>query len=174
MIIQVSGLAIMAGVLLAGHAAMAAGADNSKKFLEDAIAGDIGEIRLGTLAEQKAQSEDARQFGRTLKSDHEKARKEAEAVAISLGVKPPSKPTEEAQKNYDELLKKSGEAFDSAFASMMVEDHQKDIAKFQAQADDQADAQLAQLAQKTLPALKKHLAMAKAIETKEGGKAGSN
>jgi len=45
---------------------------------------------------------------------------------------------------------------------MMVEDHTKDITKYEKQAAS-ADAQTAALAKKTLPTLRKHLDVAKAL-----------
>lgn len=58
---------------------------------------------------------------------------------------------------------RTGAAFDKAFAMHMVADHQKDIAKYQAEADSKDPASLIALARKTVPVLKKHLAAAQAL-----------
>lgn len=70
--------------------------------------------------------------------------------------------SDEAKANLEKLKALHGAAFDKQFKAMMVEDHQKDIAKYEQQAKSQ-DAQTAALAQKTLPVLRKHLDAAKAL-----------
>ena len=58
--------------------------------------------------------------------------------------------------------------FDQAWLGMMVNDHQKDIAAFQRQAQQGADADLKNFAKKTLPVLQKHLKMVQAAQKKMG------
>jgi putative membrane protein len=49
---------------------------------------------------------------------------------------------------------------------MMVDDHQKDLAAFQAEAKNGSDADVKAFASKTSAVIKKHLDMVKAAQTK--------
>ena len=53
-----------------------------------------------------------------------------------------------------------GQAFDAAYMKDMVQDHRQDVADFQKQATEGKDPALRAFAQKYLPVLKEHLAMA--------------
>jgi putative membrane protein len=162
-------LSLLGAVSLTGTA-LAAGT-NPKEFIQDAIKGDNSEIQLGQLAQQKGGSEGVRTFGRTLASDHSKAKDEAAALAQQIGVTPPNDMMSAAKKEYDKLQKLSGAAFDQEFARYMVSDHKKDIEEFQAMAKKgggkgaSSDTQkVADLARKTLPDLRKHLQMAQLLQ----------
>jgi hypothetical protein len=66
----------IAGLLFAGAAA-AQGAAGAAKFLEEAIRGNLAEVRMGELAQQRGKSNEARDFGKQLVSDHKMALGEA-------------------------------------------------------------------------------------------------
>ena len=138
-------------------------------FLTDAIRGDLGEIKLGQLAEEKGQSEGVRDFGHTLMSDHQKAMKKAADLAKTLGVTAPTDLTPEAQKTYDQLSRLSGAEFDRQFVMHMVMDHQKDIAKYQEESKSSVNPKVADLAEDTLPTLRDHLETAQSLQKKLNG-----
>ena len=59
----------------------------SQKFISSAVQGDIAEVEVGQLAQEKSQSEVVKQFGAMLVKDHGEHKTKAEQVAIELGVK---------------------------------------------------------------------------------------
>jgi putative membrane protein len=65
-------------------------------------------------------------------------------------------------RNLEKLKALHGAEFDKQFKTMMVDDHKKDIAKYEKQASS-GDPQTAALAQKTLPTLRKHFDAANAL-----------
>ena len=132
------------------------------KFLGDAIKGDNSEMTLGTLAAKRGGSKAVRSFGRMLRTDHGKAKVDAVAAARREHVAVPSGMMPEARTEYAKLQRLSGRAFDREFARYMVDDHQKDIAKFEAQTRT-GDRTTAALARRTLPDLRKHLATAQRL-----------
>ena len=127
----------------------------------------MAETQVGQLAESKGHSEGVRNYGAMLAADHAKAQAEALSVAGSLGIEPPKGPTPEAKEEYAKLSQLSGGAFDSAFLRAMVEDHQKDIAKFKLQASSGSGA-VAKMASEQLPTLEKHLATAQSLQKQAG------
>jgi putative membrane protein len=137
---------------------------SAAKFLTTAIQGNMAEVKMGELAQKRGKSEDVRDFGETLVTDHGKGLQKSSSLAKSLGIMPPAQPTADAQKMYDAMSKLSGDEFDKQFAMHMVMDHQKDIAAYQAQARDAASPEVAAFAKETLPTLEKHLKAAQSIE----------
>ena len=71
------------------------------------------------------------------------------------------KPQHKADK--DRLAKLSGPAFDEAYASHMVKDHQKAVSLFSQEAKTGADPDTKEWAARTLATLEKHLDRARQI-----------
>jgi putative membrane protein len=153
---------ILAAGLLTGGAAVAQDKADSA-FLRKAIQGDLAEVQMGNLAQQKATNSGVRSFGDTLTKDHSDNQKKAAALAQSLNVAPPTAPNAEQKKSYDQLSKLSGQKFDQDFVRHMVVDHEKDIAAYKKEAQSK-NPQIAAFAKETLPTLEKHLQMAKDLQ----------
>ncbi len=134
----------------------------SQKFMTEVMQGNLAEIQVGKLAQQKGQTEGVRSFGSMLVSDHSAANEKAMSVAQSIGVSPPSEPSKKQKAVYDRLSKLSGESFDHEFAKAMVEDHKNDIREFEKEAKKKNDP-AADFANETLPTLRKHLEMAQSL-----------
>jgi putative membrane protein len=128
-------------------------------FITDAIQGDNAEVAIGRLAQTQGTSEKVKDFGRLLVEDHGSHKQELATLAGTAGVPVTDEPSAEGKANLKKLKALSGGEFDKQFKAMMIEDHTKDIAKYEKQTAS-SDAQTAALAQKTLPVLRKHLAAA--------------
>jgi len=160
------GLAI---VLAAGAAAAQTNQANqgkpvdkaSQKFISNAIEGDIAEIDVGKLAQEKGKSEAVKQFGAMLVKDHGEHKTKAEQVASELGVTPPTGSSFGEKATYAKLKLLSGDTFDRSFAKSMVRDHQADIKEYKKEAGKNDPA--GQLAKATLPTLQKHLQAAQQL-----------
>lgn len=137
----------------------------SQKFIKTAIEGDIAEIDVGKLAQEKGQSEGVKQYGAMLVKEHGAHKAKAEEVASQLGVTPPTGSGFGAKATYAKLKLLSGDTFDRSFAKSMVKDHQDDIKEYQKEAS-KSDA-AGQLAKETLPTLRKHLQAAQQLTTQK-------
>jgi putative membrane protein len=135
-----------------------------KKFLDEAIEGDLSEVKVGQLAQQNGESQDVKQFGQTLQQDHGQHLQQAQQMAQQMGVTPPTEPNAKQKRVYERLSKEHGARFDKAFARAMVTDHKQDIAKYEREAKSKGP--LSSFAQQTIPTLQKHLRMAEQIENK--------
>ncbi len=157
------GVAAAAFLLVtSAHAQQSRSADGaSKKFITEAIQGDLAEVQVGELAQQKGTTDAVRNFGKQLVNDHKENQAKAQQVADDLGVKPPSSPSAKQRAVYSKLKSLSGTKFDRTFARDMVKDHEEDIKKFQKQAS--ASGPTGDFAKNTLPTLRKHLDMAKSL-----------
>jgi putative membrane protein len=155
------GAAAMAVVGLAAGAAAAQPMD-SGTFIKKAVAGDTAEIQMGRMLEQKGGTPQVRRFGAMLIRDHSLSRQKAEAVARKLNVEAPEQPDPDAVQAMDALKGMSGPAFDRTAKQDAVEDHKKDIAMFEQEANDGSGPAVTH-ARMTLPTLRKHLAAAEAL-----------
>jgi putative membrane protein len=136
---------------------------HSAAFLTQAMKGDNSEIMLGRIAAKRGATAQTRQFGDTLVTDHGKGKRQVSALARRMGVARTDQVAPEAAAERVKLARLHGRAFDAEFARYMVDDHEKDIAKFEAESRRRQDGPVATLAANTLPTLRKHLAMAKHI-----------
>jgi len=134
----------------------------SKTFIKNAIEGDIAEVNVGKLAQDKDQSQAAKDFGAMLVKDHSEHKAKAEEVASQIGVKPPTGSSIGEKATYAKLKVLSGASFDRAFASAMVKDHTADIKEYKRESAKGDPA--GKLAQETLPTLQRHLQTAQQLE----------
>jgi putative membrane protein len=141
----------------------------SQKFITTAVEGNLAEVEMGRLAQQKGSSDGVRSFGQMLQQDHSAAAQKSTAVATQLGVSPPSGPNKKHMALHQSLSKLSGDAFDRKFATEMVKDHKKDIAAYQKAAKKQSDPAAAYAAE-TLPTLQKHLETAQSLAKGRAGR----
>jgi putative membrane protein len=130
-------------------------------FLTEAIQGDLAEVKMGELAQQKGRSEAAKQFGQMLQQDHSQHLDKAKTMAQQSGLAVPSEPNAKQKAMYDRLSRLSGAQFDEQFARAMVKDHKEDIGEYQKEAKSKGP--LANFAQQTLPTLQKHLQTAEKL-----------
>ena len=128
--------------------------EKDKTFIKKAAKGGAMEVEMGNLAVQNAKSDDVKSFGKRMVTDHSKAGDELKAIAEKKGAKMPSKkPT----------VKWTS---DKEYMDMMVKDHEKDLAEFQAQAKEGTDADLKEFAEKTAKMVEEHLNLAKETQSK--------
>lgn len=132
--------------------------DKDKAFMKEAAMGGMMEVDMGKMAQKQGKSAEVKKIGDTMVADHSKANKELMAIAKKKGVdlssvKPPSHSMGDAN-------------FDKDYVAMMVKDHEKDLAAFQAEAKNGSDADVKAFASKTSAVIKKHLDMVKAAQAK--------
>jgi putative membrane protein len=125
-----------------------------KAFMRKAAKGGMMEVAMGKMAGEKGQSEDVKAFGKRMVVDHSKANDELMALAEKKGVKlPAEKPAKEWTSDKD-------------YMSMMVKDHEKDLAEFQNEASNGSDPDLKKFAERTAKVVQKHLDLAKETQGK--------
>jgi len=128
--------------------------EKDKKFMKKAAKGGMMEVAMGQVAEQKAQSEDVKSFGKRMVTDHSKANDELKAIASKKGVQLPSK---------EHSVKWTS---DKAYMDMMVKDHEKDLAEFKGEASGGSDPDLKKFADDTAKMVQGHLDLAKETQGK--------
>jgi putative membrane protein len=125
-----------------------------KTFMKKAAKGGMMEVAFGNLAEQNAQSEDVKSFGKRMVTDHSKANDELKKIAAEKNVQLPTK---------EPTLKWSS---DKTYMDAMVKDHEKDLAEFKEEATSGSDPDVKKFADDTAKMVQEHLDLAKEIQGK--------
>lgn len=155
------------GADASGTAGTAMGsADNM--FIAKAANGNMLEVKLGELAQQKATADDVKKFGQQMTEDHGKANMELKQIAQTKNVTLSSDLMGEEKKTYEKMAALSGMDFDKQFIAGMIKDHKEDIADFEKEAKEGKDAETKAWAAKTLPTLQSHYQMIQQIAQSHG------
>ena len=161
------------GIALTLATAVAFSAENEKMdkatadetaFLKKAADGGMTEVELGKIAQKNGQKESVKSFGSHMVKDHGKANDDLKSIAGKMNVMLPDKVSAEHQAKIDQMTKMTGDAFDTAYAKGMVEDHEKTIAEFEKASGIAKNADLKKFVDDTLPTLRHHLKMAKEMQ----------
>jgi len=135
-------------------------------FVREAMQLGMTEVRMGELAQQKAQSSSVRQFGQMMATDHQKSNDELQQIAQQkqISAATSSSLSSKEQGMLDKLSSANGRDFDRKFERDAVNSHEKAIKLFKREADRGQDSDLRAFAQKTLPTLEQHLQEAKDLK----------
>jgi putative membrane protein len=132
--------------------------------ISDIAQDGLAEVNLGKLAETKGSTTRVKNFGKQMVADHTLTNSKLKAAAEKSQLTLPTTVTDSQKATYNELSKLSGIAFDRKYAAEMVEGH--------ARAVDAIDEEsrlgtgvLKQWAEKTIPVVKNHSAIAKQLDT---------
>ncbi|CAN5297925.1 DUF4142 domain-containing protein [soil metagenome] len=136
---------------------------NEHDFLIEATSGGMMEVELGKIAQQNAKAASVKFFGNMMVTDHSKANEELQPIARAANIETGIQMMSKHQMHVDEMKKLKGAAFDKAYMSMMVQDHNEDMDHFKTTAQTARDTDIRNFASKTLPVLQMHLDSAKAI-----------
>jgi putative membrane protein len=132
-------------------------------FVAKASAANMTEVQASKLADSRAQSEAVKSFATTMITDHTKAGDELSSISQKDGFTPSANPMPAQQKAIAKLEPLSGAAFDKAYSSMMLKDHNEAVALFRKESSAGKNDDLKSFAKQTLPTLQQHLAMAKKL-----------
>ena len=138
----------------------------ANEFVTKAGEGGFMEVAMGKLAQSNGGSNDVKEYGKMLETDHGNANNKLKEIAAAEKISMPVAATKEQTMHVNEMQSKTGADFDKMFIPMMIEDHEKDISEFKKAATDNSNAKVKDFAAKTLPTLKKHLDRAKMIKSK--------
>ena len=140
--------------------------EKDREFVVEAASGGLMEVELGKLAATNAASPEVKKFAAQMVSDHSAANEELKTLAASKNITIPAAPGEDHMKHINDLREKKGADFDKAYMSLMVDDHQEDVNKFEEEGNNGNDAEIKAFAAGKVATLKQHHEMAKTINDK--------
>lgn len=155
-------LAALALALIATAGAQEGGLSaQDANYLRTSISGDRFEIIGGKMAQRLGTTAAMQALGHRLVEDHTRSLAEAVAEAKRFGLKIPTAPTPSEVWELQTVASMRGAAFDHAYATLEVKDHQQDIEETAFEVVHGGVAEVKQSAAKELPMLRTHLALSK-------------
>lgn len=144
----------------------AAGAPmTDQQFVNMAAQIDMVEANLGQLAQDNASSQDVKDYGQMLATDHTNDFSQLHAAAQTANLSVPDAiDTAHNKAMIAPFQKLKGSAFDHRYIKEMVAGHTKAIAMFKKEAADAQNDAIKTYAEAALPVLQKHLDQAKDLE----------
>jgi putative membrane protein len=144
------------------------------QIVVDAAKGNMAEIELGKVAQEKASRDEVKQFGQKMVADHSKANEELKTLAQSKNIPWPTEVDAKHKAAHDKLAKMSGAAFDRAYMQQMIKDHTEKISKLRSAAQSVKDPEIKAWAQKSLTTPQEHLKQAQSIANQPVGTSGDS
>jgi putative membrane protein len=135
-----------------------------RKFIQQAAEHGMFEVQIAQLASSKATSPAVKALADTLVNDHSNANNELVQFANSRNVELPAAPPRGKRKDLEQLAKLTGDDFDRRFVREVgIQDHEKDIRKFEKASEKAKDPQLKAWIDKTIYKMREHLAQAQKL-----------
>ncbi|BAU47495.1 membrane protein [Sulfurifustis variabilis] len=144
--------------------------EGSSSFLKEAAQGGLAEVELAEVAQERAARKEVKDLAKKIEDHHKKANDQLKSLAENKDVELPDEPAKQHKQTKEQLEKLKGAQFDQAYLQTMVQEHQKDIRKFEQQAKSAKDPEVKQFASQTLPTLKEHLKQAQALQKPSSSK----
>src|SRR4030095_3783785 len=135
-------------------------------FAMNGAQANMAEIALGRLASQKSKNPDVKRFVLKLIADHTNANTALRPIASKKNITLPTEVKPEQKETYDRLAKLWGAEVAREFMPLMVTNHQKSVAAYQAESTNGTDPELKAFAAKLLPTIQEHLRMSQEIASK--------
>ena len=133
-----------------------------QQFVDFAAQTDMVEANLGQLAQDAAKSQDVKDYGKMLDTDHTSDYTQLQDAAKQASLTVPTAiDTEHNKALIGPMHKLKGAAFDHKYISEMIAGHTKAIAVYKQEAQEAQNQVLKSYAETALPVLQKHLDGAK-------------
>jgi putative membrane protein len=136
---------------------------NDLPFLREAGGANLMEVTLGRVAQSRASDTRVRDFGGRMVTDHSNLQQQLTTFTTKYGIGFTPGLSTEQQRDINRLQSLSGSEFDREYITMMVQNHQKDVDKFEDQSRDADSPRVRELAMQSLPVLQQHLSMAQRV-----------
>jgi putative membrane protein len=169
-LVKYSVLALAAAVLLSGPSAKADENRFDKHFLSKAGVCGTGEVKMSELAEQHASSPKVKMFARELVRNHREWNKQIADIAKNQNLQLETGVDADIRGTLDGLAAMNGPAFDRAYLTRMVQDHEKAVKLFEDEAKNGSNAELKKFSNDALPKIQEHLKQARNLANELNGK----
>jgi len=138
------------------------------KFIREATADNLLEVRLGELAERKATNPTVKQFAQRMVTDHQKMEDQWTDMASKHGM--PFQPGlgRLHQEKLDRLQRADQQAFDRGYMTAMIRNHMDDVRYFKNEGEAVHSAPVRKLVGYGLPLLQDHLMSARQVGKQVG------
>jgi putative membrane protein len=137
--------------------------DETTEFLYEMTEARLMDLEEGKTAAQRGTTRALKDYGVLMVKDQTEMLKDLKKIAEGKHIQVPLLVGEEKRQGLEDLRKVHGKDFDKKFIKMMINDHKRDVRKFEA-ATHSNDADLQVFATKYLPIVEAHLIKIKALK----------
>ncbi|HET6576492.1 MAG TPA: DUF4142 domain-containing protein [Fimbriiglobus sp.] len=134
------------------------------EFVKKAASCGLAAVEMAKIAKTRATDPDVKRFAEKIVTEHTKANEELSKIAKAANIPVPTRPGAEEQRHVDMIRDYKGADFDRVFVKHMIDGHEMGVKLFTKATKELKNEKLQDFAEKTLPALKDHLDMAKKIQ----------
>lgn len=137
-------------------------------FLQKAAEGGMAEVQLGQLAASNGGSQEVKDFGQQMVTDHAKLNDAMMPIAQSMGVATPEKLDKKDRAEMTKLQGLTGAAFDKEYLNCMVKDHKADVRDFKGEMASTTDPALRSAVADGEKVIEGHLMMVEKLQKQQG------
>src|SRR5262245_7404722 len=138
------------------------------EFVMKVASSGMAEVAIGKLGQEKARSADIKKFAERVVTDHSKANEELTRLARDAGITVPDRPSADHEQHVKHFSGGATKDFDKEFVNHMVQSHTGGVDLFTKASKELKNEKLRGFAEKTLPTLREHLAIAKRLQDQLG------
>lgn len=138
--------------------------EDTRDFIVNAAKGNMGEAMIGETAKEKATSDAVRNFADKIAQDHKKANEQLKTIAQQTDIQWPSELREPHHDLAKSLQNLEGKEFDETFANRMVQEHEREVQKYERLSQTVGNKAIKDYIDSTLPVLRSHLEEARQIQ----------
>ena len=150
------------------HAESSGGVSSDSSFIRQTIRGNYTEVALARLAGSRATNAGVKDFAERMVSDHNDMNKEWVDLAQDNDMKVTVEFGPAGQQAMDRLEGLSGAAFDQAYMSEMIREHEQDLAAFQRMTNSARSSEVRQLSSTGASTVREHLTSAQQVGSQVG------
>jgi putative membrane protein len=154
-------LAITAGLAFAAQNVKLTPQD--QKLLDNLARGNIAEVQLAALAEQRAASPAVREFAKRMIEDHSAMRSQLQQWASANAVVLPSTASDRDLARVKRFEKLTGKDFDRQYIQVMLRDHRDDVTELREFLEAHPNTKVKPVIANTLPIIENHLRVAENV-----------
>jgi putative membrane protein len=144
------------------------GVSADSSFIRQAIRGNYTEVALGRLAGSRAGSSEVKNFAERMVSDHNDMNQRWVDLAKDNDMKVTVDFGPSGQQTIDRLEELSGSAFDQAYMSEAIRQHEQDLAAFQRMGTSARSNEARELAKSGVSTIREHLTLAQQVGSRVG------
>lgn len=138
--------------------------EETRDFVVNAAKGNMGEAMIGETAKEKATNDAVRQFAEKLAQDHKKANEQLKTIVQQTDIQWPSELREPHHDLAKSLKNLEGKEFDETFANRMVQEHEREVQKYERLSETIGNKAIKDYIDSTLPVLRSHLEQARQLQ----------
>ncbi|AKD02945.1 DUF4142 domain-containing protein [Pontibacter korlensis] len=138
---------------------------NISDFMTKAASNSMLEVEAGRLAQDRAQNQQVKEYGKMMVADHTKANEQMKQLAQQKNVTLPDSLGQDHKDQLQSLQDKKGREFDQEYMDLMVSSHEEAVTLFEDASNNIQDAEVKSFATTTLPKLREHLDRANQIDS---------